>query len=125
MDTDAKLHAPVERKAGVAGLKRALYLDGGAYRVESARELGEEVVPRRVDHPAPMLEDEAGEVFAMGLQGLDRRDLVLRHEAAVADRVGAQDSREPANDGVGVHRAAWRSSEHQREARGAVGSTSG
>jgi hypothetical protein len=31
-----------------------------------------EVVLWRVDHPTPMLEDEAGEVFAMGLQGLLR-----------------------------------------------------
>jgi hypothetical protein len=58
----------------------------------------------------------------MGLQGPHRRDFVLRHEAAIADGVGAQNGGEPANDGVGVHRAAWRSSEHQREAIAAVAS---
>jgi hypothetical protein len=56
----------------------------------------------------------------MGLEGPHRGDLVLRHEAAVTDRIGAQNGGEPANDGVGVHRAARRSSEHQREARATV-----
>jgi hypothetical protein len=46
MDTDAKLHAPVGGTLRVAGLERALDLDGGAYGVESAGELSEEVVPR-------------------------------------------------------------------------------
>jgi hypothetical protein len=46
MDTDAKLHTPVGGTLRVAGLERALDLDGGAYGVESAGELSEEVVPR-------------------------------------------------------------------------------
>jgi hypothetical protein len=91
MDTDAKLHAPGGRNVRVAGLERALDGDGRGYSVEGAGELREDVVPRRVDHPAPMLDDEASEVFAMGLEGPHGGHLVLRHEPAVAHGVGAED----------------------------------
>jgi hypothetical protein len=41
----------------------------------------------------------------MHLKGPHRRDLVFGQEAAVADRVGAEDGGQSVDDGVEVHRA--------------------
>ena len=71
-----------------------------------------------------MLADQTGEVLAVGPEGPHSRDLVFGHEAAVAHRVGTQDGGESANDSVGVHSMAWRSSEHQ-QTRAAVAGAGG
>jgi len=104
VNTDAKLHPSVREHVGVLGSDCALNLDGAAGRIEGARKLGEEVIPRRIDYPTPMLADQAGDVLAVGLKGPHRHDLVFSQEAAVADSVGAEDSGQFVNDGVGVHR---------------------
>jgi hypothetical protein len=82
----------------------------------ASRALGnEEVIPRRVDHPASMLADQGGDVLAVDLKGPHRRDFVLGQEAAVADRVAAEDGDQSVNDGVGIHCAVpGDSSEHQK-----------
>ena len=77
----------------------------GASRVEGARKLGEEIIPRRIDHPAPMLADQAGDVLAVDLKIPHGRDLVFGQEAAVADRIGDENGGQSVNDGVRVQRA--------------------
>jgi hypothetical protein len=100
VNTDTKLHPSVRGHVGVPGTDCALDRDGASGRVESARELGEEVIPWRIDYPTPMLADEAAGVLAVNLKGLHRRDLVVGQEAAVADRVGTEDGGQSVNDGV-------------------------
>lgn len=112
--TDAKLHPSGRGHVRVSNPDGTLDVDGATGRVERAWKLGQEIVPRRIDHPAPMLADQVGGVLAVELKGPHRRDLVFGKEAAVADCVGAQDGGQSVNDSVGVHHAAWRSSEHQR-----------
>jgi hypothetical protein len=57
MNTDAELHSPVRGQVGVPGSNSALDLDSAAGRVKGTRKLGEEVIPWRINHPAPMLAD--------------------------------------------------------------------
>ena len=106
VNTDAKLHSSVRGHVGVPSPDCALDLDGAASRVEGAGKLGEEIVPRRIDHPASMLADQAGDVLAVDLKTPHGRDLVFGQEAAVADRIGAEDGGQSVNDGVRVQRAA-------------------
>jgi len=104
MKTDAKLHPSVRGHIGIPGLDYALDLDGAAGCVEGARKLGEEVISRRIDHSASMLAHEVGDLFAVNLKRPHCRDLVVGQEAAVADRVRAQDGGQSVYEDVGVHR---------------------
>jgi hypothetical protein len=92
--------APADLPRGATG-----DLDRAASRIERARELGEEVVARGVDHPTAMLANEGRDVLASGLQRPHRRHLVASHKAAVASHVTAQDSGELAFDDVRMHGA--------------------
>src|SRR5207237_6740218 len=52
VDADTEPHPPAGRQLSIAGLERALDLDGGVDGVDDARKLRQDVVARRV-HDAP------------------------------------------------------------------------
>jgi len=104
MNTDAKLHPSMRGHSDIPDPDYALDLDGAASCVEGARKLGKEVVSRRIDHSASMLADEVRDLFAVNLKSPHCRDLVVGQEAAVADRVRAEDGGQSVYEDVGVHR---------------------
>ncbi len=69
VDPDAEPHAAVLGKLGVAGLKLLLHRHGALHGVHHAGELGQQVVPGRVHHPAAVLFDEVGENLLVGFEG--------------------------------------------------------
>jgi hypothetical protein len=103
VDTDAELHSPRRGEIGVPRSEHALDLGRGAHRVERGRELRQQVVAGRVHHATPVLSHQHPDLFPVGADRADGGRLVLRHQPAVADRVGAQDRRELAFDAFRVH----------------------
>jgi hypothetical protein len=108
VEPDAEFQPPLGRDVGVASMEHALDLDRAASCIERARELGEEVVARGIDHTTAMLANEDRDVLASGLQRPDRRHLVASHKAAVASHVSAPDSGELAFDDARIHGASSR-----------------
>ena len=103
MEPDAKQHAPIVGELFVLRRERALDLEGATDRADGTGELGQQVVARGVDHSATEGVDEALDLASMGLQRADRGLVVVAHQAAVADRIGAQDGRQPAIQGIRAH----------------------
>ena len=94
VDPDAEQHLPVLGQLCVARLQLLLHRHRALHRIHHAGELGQEVVPRRVHHPATVLLDEIGDDLLVGFEGLDGGGLVVLHEAAVTGHVGAEDGGE-------------------------------
>jgi hypothetical protein len=87
VNADAKMHAARLGQRLVASRDVPLDLDGALHGLDNARELGEQIVARRVDDaPAPCLDAPAHfcVVLADGAHGAG---LVLRHQPAVGDGV--------------------------------------
>ena len=91
VDADAELHAPVWRELNVVTFEHLLHLDRGLDRLDRTRELRQQRIARRVDHAAAAARHQAGDDFAIGLEGLDGGGLVGRHQTGIADHVCAQD----------------------------------
>jgi hypothetical protein len=70
---------------------RFLDLDGGLDRFDRTRELGQQRVAWRVDHPAAAAHHQAGDDVAIRFKGLDGGSFVRRHETGIADHIRAQD----------------------------------
>ena len=66
-------------------------------------QLGEQIVARGVDHPSAERVDQALDFAAMGPKREDRGLVVVVHQPAVADRIGAQNGRQPAIQGLRGH----------------------
>ena len=103
MDSDAEQHAPIVGERLVFQRERALDLEGAADRANGAGELGEQIVARGVDHPSAKRVDQALDFAAMGPKREDRGLVVVVHQPAVADPIGAQNGRQPAIQGLRGH----------------------
>ena len=114
MHPDAKAQAAILRKAGLAPSELRLHVERARDRVDGTGELREQVVADRVHDPAAMLAHVARDRVAVRAQHLRRRRLVLRHAAAVADRVGAQDRGELPSRFVLLGAGHWRACDHCR-----------
>ncbi|HEU0201086.1 MAG TPA: hypothetical protein VFR86_11690 [Burkholderiaceae bacterium] len=101
VDPDAKLHSSFGGKTLVAQSERPLKLNGTLHRVHRTWELGQEAVSRRVDDAPAMLFDMPASNLEISRQPLQRADLVLAHEAAVALDIGAENRRQFACEGLG------------------------
>jgi hypothetical protein len=77
-------------KFAFLGLERGLDFDRALDRIDDAGELGEYTVARGVDEASVMLLDERVDQPAMRGQSAVSRLLVLPHEAAIAEDVGAE-----------------------------------
>ena len=96
MHADPKAHSAHLGQRLVARRDVALDLHGALDGLDDARELGQQVVPRRVDDSsAPRFDAPAHGVLVVA-EGPHRAGLVLRHEPAVGDGVRGQDRGEPA-----------------------------
>ena len=54
--------------------------------------LGQQIIPRRINHSAPMLTDQLGHYLLVLFQSLDRGRLVFGHQAAVTGQTGAENN---------------------------------
>ena len=96
VDADAELHAARLGHPLVARRHDGLDLDPALSRVDYARELGQDAIPRGVDDAAAVAADQRQDRRLVPLEVADRRGLVLSHEAAVAGDVGGENGGEPA-----------------------------
>src|SRR5216683_28163 len=90
VDADAELHPALGWQRSVLSLECGLDLDGALDRIHDARELGEYTITGGVDEPSVMLLHQRIDQLAMGGQSAKSRLLVLPHEAAIAEDIGAE-----------------------------------
>ena len=91
VDADAETQPIFFGNPGFGAGKLGLHRNGTCDRIDRGRELGKHVVAGRADDAAVMLSYVAAERLAARPYRRDRRGIVFRHAAAVADGVGAQD----------------------------------
>ncbi len=91
VDADAKGHPARRGQLGIVAHQFALHLDRTLHRFHGARELGEDVVSRRIDDASVMLAHVRVDDLAAPFDVADGGMLVLGHHAAIAAYVGAQD----------------------------------
>ena len=103
MNPDAELHLPLVGKLRVPGPQLLLDRHRTGNGIDHTWKLREQVVANGIDDPAPVLANESAHRVAVRVQRLQRRHLILGHEAAVADRVGAQERGELALRRGGTH----------------------
>src|SRR5208337_3249637 len=98
MDADAKLDAPLGRKAGVTLDEAVLQLDPAAHGVDDAAELDQDPVAGALDHPAVVDGDHRiDEVAAERPQPGENAVLVGAGKPREADDVGNQNCRQLAH----------------------------
>ena len=91
IDADAKPELPGFGGVLVVDGHPALYHSSTLDGLDDAGELDERAVAHELDHAAVVLLDLGLDQFATApLQSLERTDLVLAHEAAVANHVGSK-----------------------------------
>ena len=91
VSADAELHLAVVRQVGIPDTQHTLDFDRALDRFYRGRKLCQEVVTREVGDATPMLVHQRADLFPIGGQHADRGFLVVRHQTAVTDYVGAQD----------------------------------
>ena len=84
------------RPLGVPDSQFLLDGDGALHRLHHTGKLRQQVIPRGVHDPPPVLLDEAGHHLPIAGYGADGRHLVLAHETAIPLDIGAEDRRKPA-----------------------------
>ncbi|MFO0997764.1 MAG: hypothetical protein U1F33_13870 [Alphaproteobacteria bacterium] len=92
VDADAELDALTLRDICVPRGHPSLDLNGAGDGIDDARELDECAIAHQLDDPpAARCDRGVDEVPAVGLEALERADLVLAHEARVAHHIGSED----------------------------------
>lgn len=113
IDADAYLDAPILGYALIAPrhftLKHSRTLD----RIDHAAELGQQTVTHQLEDAAVVFGDFRFEqLLAVPPQAVERVDLVLRHQAAVADYVSGEDRGEVALSALFGHASVLRERSH-------------
>lgn len=107
-------HALVLIEAFVQHLEYGLDLDRAGHGLGRSRELGQHVVSSEIDHAPATLAHEDRHLLAVLSDRVDGRGLVLGHQSAVADHVGAQNRGEST---FGLHAGIVRQSPPARGSR--------
>ena len=88
IDADAKIHLRLVLPFLVLGAELSLNLQRALDCVDRTRELREQVISDHIDDPAAMLFHQAAHDRPVGVQCLQRLDLVLGHHLRIASDVG-------------------------------------
>src|SRR5262245_38310327 len=91
MHSYAEANAQLGRQAGVRFGQGGLRIHGALHRIDSAPELGEDTITRRVGYAPPMLPNDPIKDRAPLSEPLERADLIGAHEPAVAFHVCRED----------------------------------
>ncbi len=107
IDADPEFDAPLLGHTGITLSHAALDRDGAFHRIDDAAEFDQGAIAHQLDDTPTVAFDLGVDEFGpVRLQGIERTDLVLAHQAAVADHVGTQDSGKPAFHTVPCHESA-------------------
>ena len=88
IDSDAEFEALVFGQFSIERSKSPLGFYGAADRIHYTGEFGQNTVSSGADNPAPVLLDESGNDFPIGLQSVDGSFLILAHQAAISLDIG-------------------------------------
>ena len=105
VDTDAELHPPFDRHAGVAVGDHRLHRDGRLDRADDARELGEDAVAGEIDHVSAMRGDHRQERGLVRLERTHRGIFVGPHQRGIAGYVGHENRCEAARRSFRIPRS--------------------
>jgi hypothetical protein len=100
VDADPKSHLLGIRSIGILLPDGLLNLHGALHGIDGAREIGKNAVASRVEDPTAMRGDQAIDDGPVGRERVERANLILPHEAAVALDIGGKDRGELSFDGV-------------------------
>jgi hypothetical protein len=81
----------------------ALDLNRAVDRIHHAVKLSKDIIPREVQHPAPVLLDEMGHCGSVGGGGSDGCLFIIPHQVAVAFNISTQDGGQSSFELLCVH----------------------